>query len=109
MAAVKLRDGETFDGAALAEVVCDQLPSYAVPLFVRLVSSMAHTTTFKSRKVELREQGYGAGGAVIEEPLYVLAAAPKAMCPSTPNTRAKWPPVSVRRAERAGPDGNQAP
>ncbi|CAJ1495244.1 long-chain-acyl-CoA synthetase FadD6 [[Mycobacterium] kokjensenii] len=73
MAAVKLRDGETFDGAALAEVVCDQLPSYAVPLFVRLVSSMAHTTTFKSRKVELREQGYGAGGAVIEEPLYVLA------------------------------------
>lgn len=73
MAAVKLRDGATFDGAQLAEVVCDQLPSYAVPLFVRLVQTMAHTTTFKSRKVELREQGYGGGGAVIDDPLYVLA------------------------------------
>jgi len=73
MAAVKLRDGATFDGVGLAAVVCDQLPSYAVPLFVRVVPSMAHTTTFKSRKVELREQGYGGGGAVIEDPLYVLA------------------------------------
>lgn len=73
MAAVKLRDGATFDGAGLAAVVFDQLPSYAVPLFVRVVPSMAHTTTFKSRKVELREEGYGGGGAVIEDPLYVLA------------------------------------
>ncbi|OBK87852.1 long-chain-acyl-CoA synthetase [Mycolicibacter heraklionensis] len=73
MAAVKLRDGATFDGPGLAAVVFDQLPSYAVPLFVRVVPSMAHTTTFKSRKVELREQGYGGGGAVIEDPLYVLA------------------------------------
>lgn len=73
MAAIKLRDGATFDGAGLAAVVSDQLPSYAVPLFVRVVPSMAHTSTFKSRKVELREQGYGGDGAVIEDPLYVLA------------------------------------
>ena len=73
MAAVKLHDGATFDGQRLATVVCDRLPAYAVPLFVRLVESMAHTTTFKSRKVELREQGYGGGGAVIDDPLYVLA------------------------------------
>jgi fatty-acyl-CoA synthase len=32
---------------------------------------MAHTTTFKSRKVELREQAYGADG--LQDPLYVLA------------------------------------
>jgi fatty-acyl-CoA synthase len=31
---------------------------------------MEHTTTFKSRKVDLREQAYGPG---IEDPLYVLA------------------------------------
>ncbi|MGB5795317.1 MAG: long-chain-acyl-CoA synthetase FadD6 [Mycolicibacter algericus] len=73
MAAVKLRDGASFDGARLAATVYDRLPSYAVPLFVRLVETMAHTTTFKSRKVELREQGYGAGDAGIDEPLYVLA------------------------------------
>jgi fatty-acyl-CoA synthase len=70
MAAVKLRDGAEFDGKALAARVYEQLPVYALPLFVRVVDSMEHTTTFKSRKVDLREQGYGPG---IEDPLYVLA------------------------------------
>ena len=70
MAAVKLRDGADFDGKALAETVYSQLPVYAMPLFLRIVDSMEHTTTFKSRKVDLREQAYGAG---IEDPLYVLA------------------------------------
>ena len=70
MAAVKLRDGAEFDGKALAGAVYDQLPVYALPLFVRVVESMEHTTTFKSRKVDLREQAYGSG---IEDPLYVLA------------------------------------
>ncbi|MEZ0366006.1 long-chain-acyl-CoA synthetase FadD6 [Mycobacterium sp. pUA109] len=74
MAAVKLRDGAEFDGGALARTVYDRLPSYALPLFVRVVESMEHTTTFKSRKVELREQGYGADGHDIEDPLYVLAS-----------------------------------
>ena len=41
-----------------------------MPLFVRVVESMEHTTTFKSRKVDLREQGYDSG---IEDPVYVLA------------------------------------
>jgi fatty-acyl-CoA synthase len=70
MAAVKLRDGAEFDGKALAHTVYHQLPVYALPLFVRVVQSMAHTTTFKSRKVELREQAYGPG---VADPLYVLA------------------------------------
>jgi fatty-acyl-CoA synthase len=70
MAAVKLRDGVDFDGKALAETVYSQLPVYALPLFVRIVESMEHTTTFKSRKVDLREQAYGPG---IDDPLYVLA------------------------------------
>ncbi len=70
MAAVKLRDGAEFDGKAVARTVYEQLPVYALPVFVRVVESMEHTTTFKSRKVDLREQGYGPG---IEDPLYVLA------------------------------------
>ncbi len=70
MAAVKLREGAQFDGKALADIVYGQLPSYALPLFVRVVESMAHTTTFKSRKVDLREQAYGAD---VKDPLYVLA------------------------------------
>jgi fatty-acyl-CoA synthase len=70
MAAVKLGDGVEFDGNAVAHAVYDQLPGYALPLFVRVVESMEHTTTFKSRKVDLREQGYGPD---IADPLYVLA------------------------------------
>ncbi|OBI98348.1 long-chain-acyl-CoA synthetase FadD6 [Mycobacterium asiaticum] len=70
MAAIKLREGKEFDGQSLARAVYDQLPSYALPLFVRLVESLEHTTTFKSRKVELRKQGYGSD---VEDPLYVLA------------------------------------
>ncbi|KZS55476.1 long-chain-acyl-CoA synthetase FadD6 [Mycobacterium ostraviense] len=70
MAAVKLRDGAQFDGQSLARAVYGQLPGYALPLFVRVVESMAHTTTFKSRKVELRQQAYGAD---VDDPLYVLA------------------------------------
>ena len=70
MAAVKLHDGADFDGLALARIGYERLPSYALPLFVRVVDSMQHTTTFKSRKVELREQAYGPD---ITDPLYVLA------------------------------------
>jgi fatty-acyl-CoA synthase len=70
MAAVKLREGAEFDGQSLARAVYGQLPVYALPLFVRVVKSMAHTTTFKSRKVELREQAYGSD---VEDPVYVLA------------------------------------
>ncbi len=70
MAAVKLRDGAEFDGKSLARAVYDQLPAYALPLFVRVVESLEHTTTFKSRKVELREQAYGSD---VKDPLYVLA------------------------------------
>ena len=70
MAAVKLRDGADFDGKSLAQTVYKQLPAYALPLFVRLVESMEHTTTFKSRKVDLREQAYDSS---IEDPVYVLA------------------------------------
>jgi fatty-acyl-CoA synthase len=50
--------------------VYEQLPGYALPLFVRVVESIEQTTTFKSRKVELREQAYGPD---VQDPLYVLA------------------------------------
>lgn len=70
MAAVQLREGAQFDGKSLARAVYDQLPAYALPLFVRVVKTLEHTTTFKSRKVELREQAYGSD---VQDPMYVLA------------------------------------
>lgn len=70
MAAIKLREGAEFDGKSLAKAVYQELPSYALPLFVRVVETLEHTSTFKSRKVELREQAYGPD---VKDPLYVLA------------------------------------
>ncbi len=69
MAAVVLKEGQQFDGKALANTVYEQLPGYAVPLFVRVVDSLEQTSTFKSKKSGLREQGYGPE---VQDPLYVL-------------------------------------
>jgi len=71
MAAIQLKEGEEFDGKALAKAVYDRLPGYAVPLFVRVVKELAHTSTFKSQKVDLREQGYKSDE--VEDPIYVLS------------------------------------
>jgi fatty-acyl-CoA synthase len=50
---------------------------------VRISESLAHTSTFKSQKVDLRKEGYGGGSGddddtdveagKIDDPLYVLA------------------------------------
>jgi fatty-acyl-CoA synthase len=69
MAAVVLKDGQQFDGASLANTVYEHLPGYAVPLFVRVVDSLEQTSTFKRKKADLREQGYGSD---VPDPLYVL-------------------------------------
>jgi fatty-acyl-CoA synthase len=82
MAAIQLREGEEFDGKGLAKEAYERLPGYAVPLFVRVVKELAHTSTFKSQKVDLRKQGYGAGSnedgegeddVEIDDPIYVLS------------------------------------
>ena len=81
MVAIQLKDGQEFDGKALAKSAYEHLPGYAVPLFVRITESLAHTSTFKSQKVDLRKEGYGGGSgddddttsSEIEDPLYVLA------------------------------------
>lgn len=70
MAAVTLADDATFDGRQLATHLFDRLPSYAVPLFIRVVPELEQTSTFKSRKVELRKQGYQPDD---KSELYVLA------------------------------------
>ena len=80
MAAVQLKEGKEFDGKALAKAAYEHLPSYAVPLFVRVVKELAHTSTFKSQKVDLRKEGYGGNSGEgdeeaeeIEDPIYVLS------------------------------------
>ena len=71
MAAVRLHDDAEFDGAAMAESLRASLPAYAVPLFIRLSAELEHTSTFKSRKTELREQAFNT--SMFDEPVYVLS------------------------------------
>ncbi|MEW5808428.1 MAG: long-chain-acyl-CoA synthetase FadD6 [Actinomycetota bacterium] len=81
MAAVQLKEGQEFDGKSLAEAAYDKLPGYAVPLFIRVVEELAHTSTFKSQKGDLRKEGYGKASGddddsedvQIDDPIYVLS------------------------------------
>ena len=72
MAALRLHDRSDFDGAALAEHLRKTLPAYAVPLFIRLSKELEHTSTYKSRKTELREQAFDTSR--FDDPLYVLSS-----------------------------------
>lgn len=81
MAALQLKADHEFDGKEVAAAFSSHLPAYAVPLFVRVVSELAHTSTFKSQKVDLRKQGYGAD---VKDPLYVLAGREEGYVPFYP-------------------------
>ena len=82
MAAVKLSSGSTLDGQAVARHLLDRLPAYAVPLFLRVVPEVEQTATFKSRKVNLRDEGYDADR--VHDPVYVLAGTEEGYVPAYP-------------------------
>jgi fatty-acyl-CoA synthase len=70
MAAVQLKANADFDGKALAKTVYENLPSYALPLFVRVVKELEKTSTHKTKKVDLSKQGFSSDD--IDDPVYVL-------------------------------------
>ncbi|MBL1076103.1 long-chain-acyl-CoA synthetase [Nocardia sp. 2] len=81
MAAVTLHPETEFDGKLAAKVLYERLPGYAVPLFIRVVPELEQTSTFKSRKVELRKQGFATDDA---STLYVLAGRTDGYIPAYP-------------------------
>lgn len=68
MAAITLAKGAKLDGKKLAEHLTAALPSYAVPVFIRIRQQHDTTGTFKARKVELKQEGW----ADSPEPVHVL-------------------------------------
>jgi acyl-CoA synthetase (AMP-forming)/AMP-acid ligase II len=72
MAAISLVDDAHFDFAGLAAYLKQKLPSYAVPLFLRVVRTMDVTGTFKQQKVKFRKQGIDVDLIPQDEPLYWL-------------------------------------
>ena len=58
MVAFSLEDEGKFDLSAFTQLVDEQLPVYARPVFIRVQRAMATTGTFKLLKGELREQAF---------------------------------------------------
>ena len=54
----------------LARHVRSQLPSYAIPLFLRFQEELEVTGTFKQVKGDLKKQGFDPKS--VSEPVYVL-------------------------------------
>ncbi|MCA9774313.1 MAG: hypothetical protein KC466_17985, partial [Myxococcales bacterium] len=63
-------DPSKVDLKALTTYLREQVPAYAVPVFIRFVDSLEVTGTFKHRKVELRKEGYDP--AAMKSAPYVL-------------------------------------
>jgi len=58
MVALSLTEGAHFSPERFYEHVMGALPSYAAPLFVRLLGEAAVTATFKLKKTDLQEDGF---------------------------------------------------
>ena len=50
-----------FDAQALFNYLQDNLPNYAIPVFVRVTQAIEKTGTFKYRKVDIQKAGYTPG------------------------------------------------
>ncbi len=59
---------KTIDLTALAKELKTVLPSYARPLFIRLVNTIDLTGTFKLRKIDYRNEAYDL--AKVKDPVY---------------------------------------
>jgi fatty-acyl-CoA synthase len=60
--------GPEFDIKVFSDGVAHELPSYAQPLFVRILPELETTGTFKTRKMDLVADGFDPGK--IKGPLY---------------------------------------
>ncbi|XP_076444292.1 long-chain fatty acid transport protein 6-like [Babylonia areolata] len=84
MVALTLSTGERMTPERLQQMhrLCqDDLPSYARPLFLRVLTEAVMTGTFKQRKVELVQQGYDL--TKVKDDLYYLDSKAKTYSPLT--------------------------
>ncbi|MCO5230987.1 MAG: long-chain-acyl-CoA synthetase [Chitinophagales bacterium] len=58
MAAIKIKEGDDFDWKDFDEYLQTQLPSYAIPVFVRLVNGFEYTSTYKIVKNSLKKDSF---------------------------------------------------
>ena len=82
MASIIVEKGvEDFDFEGLLDVLRKGLPSYAIPLFIRLRTEFETTETLKIRKSECKKEG--CDPAKVTDPLYVLLPGDSSYVPMT--------------------------
>jgi citronellyl-CoA synthetase len=69
----------TLDTQALAQYLDGELPVYAAPLFIRLLSELETTGTFKYKKNDLKQVAYDPAQTC--DPLFVRLPGAKAFQP----------------------------
>eukprot|EP00759_Apiculatamorpha_spiralis_P022144 PhF_6_TR26442/c0_g1_i1/m.38295/K08745/SLC27A1_4, FATP1, FATP4; solute carrier family 27 (fatty acid transporter), member 1/4 len=67
MAALTLKEGTTIDPMEAFRVLTAELPTFAVPIFLRIMPKMDITGTFKHKKTDLQKEGFD-----VKDPVYVL-------------------------------------
>jgi citronellyl-CoA synthetase len=71
MAAVIATDpGRPIEFGKLHAFLKNAMPPYAIPVFIRVRTSMATTGTFKYKKTDLKKEGFDL--KQVRDPLYVL-------------------------------------
>ena len=70
MAAIVLKGSSSLDIKRLYTYVTTNLPIYACPKFLRIMSDMHITTTYKHKKTDLVKEGFDPN--LIQDPLYFL-------------------------------------
>lgn len=58
MVCIKLTENKAFDIDKFSQFVKENLPKYAIPIFLRMGEKLEFTGTHKLRKVNLKKQGY---------------------------------------------------
>ena len=79
MATITPQENVQLDFAALHEYISKNLPSYAIPVFLRIKTEIDTTGTFKYKKADLKTDGYDK--AKVSDQLYVALAKGKEYTP----------------------------
>ena len=61
---------EKFEFKNFLQILNNNLPKYAIPLFVRFLSELSTTSTFKIQKNNLKKEGYDI--TKLNDPIYIL-------------------------------------
>ncbi|XP_062994074.1 long-chain fatty acid transport protein 2-like [Elgaria multicarinata webbii] len=81
MAAIRLKEGLSFDGKKLYIHAKHYLSSYAIPRFIRIQEALEITGTFKQCKTQLVKEAFKP--AIISDPLFFLDDSEKCYVPMT--------------------------